>query len=198
MAADAVALADALGIDRFHLLGLSLGGAIAQEVALAAAERVQTLTLVVTFGRAGAWGRELSRLWGARVMETPRERHVDELLLLNFSEDFYEDPARVEYIRGTALANPHPQAPEAFARQLDASSRHDALERLPSLAMPVHVIGGAHDILVPVWKSEEVAAAIPGARLSIMEGAPHGLAIERAPEFNELALGFIAEHVHEN
>ncbi len=60
--------------------------------------------------------------------------------------------------------------------------------------MPVHVIGGERDILVPVWKSRELAELIPGARLTILERAPHGLTMERALEFNELTLGFLAEH----
>ncbi len=60
--------------------------------------------------------------------------------------------------------------------------------------MPVHVIGAEHDILLPVWKSREVAELIPGARLSVIEGAPHGLQLERAQEFNDAVLGFIAEH----
>lgn len=194
MAADGLALADELGLESFHLLGVSMGGAIAQEMALGAAERVRTLTLAVTFAAGGNWARALSRVWGARVREMPRERHIDELLLLNLSEEFYENEAAVEYARGLMLQNPNPQDPESFARQLDASSRHDARHRLPTLAMPVHVIGGEYDILVPVWKSKELAEVIPDAKLTVLERAPHGLSMERAMEFNQLVLDFIAEH----
>jgi 3-oxoadipate enol-lactonase len=91
------------------------------------------------------------------------------------------------------LQNPHPQPPEAFARQLAASSRHDARDRLGSLSLPVHVIGSEHDILVPVWKARELAELIPGARLTVIENAPHGANVERAEEFNRLVLDFIAE-----
>jgi 3-oxoadipate enol-lactonase len=194
MARDALDLADALELDTFHLLGLSLGGAIAQEMALAAPGRIRTLTLTVTFASSGGWGRLLSETWGARALETPRERWIDKLLLLNLSEELFEDPGAVDFARNLMLQNPHPQPPEAFARQLAAGSRHDARDRLPSLSMPVHVIGGERDILVPVWKSEEVAELIPGAKLTIIERAPHGLNLERAQEYNELVLGFIAEH----
>lgn len=194
MARDALDLADAIGLESFHLLGVSMGGAIAQEIALAAPDRVRTLTLTSTFARAGAWGRLLSQTWGARVREAPRERHVDELLLLNLSEELFEDPAKVEFARSLMLNNPHPQDPEAFCRQLDASSRHDTLDQLSSLSMPTHVIGGERDILVPVWKSKEIAELIPGAKLTVLEKAPHGLNFERAQEYNELVLAFIAEH----
>jgi 3-oxoadipate enol-lactonase len=99
----------------------------------------------------------------------------------------------VEFIRTAMLNNPHPQPPEAFARQLAASSRHDARDRLGSLTMPTQVIGGECDILVPVWKSKEVASLIPGSKLTILPGAPHGLSVERAEEFNALVLDFIRE-----
>lgn len=194
MAADALALADHLELETFNLLGISMGGAIAQEMALAAPERVRTLTLVVTFPRGGAWAHSLSRVWSARVREMPRERHIDELLLLNLSEEFFENEAAVQFARDLSLQNPHPQDPEGFARQLEASSHHDASDRLPSLEMPVHVIGGERDILVPVWKSEELAELIPGAKLTVLERAPHGLSMERAEEFNGIALDFVTEH----
>ena len=124
----------------------------------------------------------------------PPERHIDELLLMNLSEEFYENAEAVRYIRNMMLQNPHPQDPEGFARQLAASSRHDTTDRLGGLSMPVQVIGGEHDILVPVWKSEELAGLIDGAKLTVLPKAPHGLPLERAQEFNDLVLGFIAEH----
>jgi pimeloyl-ACP methyl ester carboxylesterase len=193
MAQDALGLADALGLERFHLLGLSMGGAIAQELALAAPERVRTLTLAVTYARAGAWARRNGELWTARAKSMSREERVDELMLLTMSEDFFEDDARVEWLRNAILGNPHPQPVEAFARQLAASRRHDAAGRLGSLSMPVHVIGAERDLLVPVWKSQQLAELIPGARLTVIAGAPHGANLERADEFNEAVLGFIAE-----
>nr|MDQ3587631.1 alpha/beta hydrolase [Actinomycetota bacterium] len=186
MAADALALADGLGLDRFHLLGVSTGGAIAQEVALAEPDRVRTLTLGVTFPRGGAWAQKLSESWGARRLKQSREEHIDELLLLNLSEGFYEIEGAVDYVRGMMLADPNPQPPEAFVRQLRASSRHDARDRLGSLKMPTHVIGGEHDILVPVWKSRELTELIPGAKLTVIGGSPHGANLERAEEFNRL------------
>jgi pimeloyl-ACP methyl ester carboxylesterase len=193
MARDALALADALELDSFHLLGVSMGGAIAQELALAAPERVRTLTLAVTFPAGGAWALKLSEVWAERVTKVSREAHVDELMLLTFSERFFENEQGVTWMRGMMLQNPHPQPPEAFIRQLEACGRHDARERLPSLRVPTHVIGAEHDILVPVWKSRELAELIPGAQLTVLPGSPHGANVERAEEFNARVLDFIAE-----
>jgi len=193
MAQDTLALADALELDSFHLLGVSMGGTIAQEMALAAPERIRTLTLVVTFAAGGRWSRTLSDLWSARVQRMSREERIDELMLLCFSEEFYENAEGVAWLRGMMLQNPHPQPADAFARQLDAVSRHDAKDRLGTLEMPTHVIGAEHDILVPVWKSRQLAELIPGAQLTVLDACPHGLNVERAEEFNRAVLDFIAE-----
>jgi 3-oxoadipate enol-lactonase len=193
MAQDALALADVLGLDSFHLLGVSMGGAIAQEMALAAPGRVRTLTLAVTFAAGGRWARTLSAVWAARIQRMSHEERVDELMLLNMSEAFFENAEGVAFLRDVMLQNPNPQPADAFARQLDASSRHDVRDRLAEIAVPTHVIGAEYDILIPVWKSREVAALIPGARLTVLDACPHGLNVERAEEFNRAVLDFIAE-----
>jgi len=193
MARDALGLADELELDSFHLLGVSMGGAIAQEVALQSPDRIRTLTLAVTFPAGGAYASRLAEVWSARVAAITREQHVDELMLMNHSEGFYDHPEMVEFIRTAMLNNPHPQPPEAFARQIAACGRHDTRDRLGSLSMPVHVIGGEHDILVPVWKSREIAERIPGSKLTVLPAAPHGLSVERADEFNAAVLEFIRE-----
>jgi 3-oxoadipate enol-lactonase len=191
MAQDTLALADALELESFHLVGVSMGGAIAQEVALATPDRVRTLTLAMTWPRGGAWAAKLSELWSARVERMSREERVDELMLLTLSEDFFENADGVAWLRDVMLQNPHPQSADAFARQLDASSRQDTRERLGRLAMPTHVIGAEHDILVPVWKSRELAELIPGAQLSVIDSGPHGANLECAEEFNRLVLDFL-------
>jgi pimeloyl-ACP methyl ester carboxylesterase len=193
MARDALALADELELDRFHLVGISMGGAIAQEIALQAPERVLTLTLAVTFPAGSTYARKLSEVWGCRVRQISHEQHVDELMLLNHSEEFFENADMVEFIRAAMVNNPHRQSPEGFCRQLAACGRHDTRERLGSLTVPTHVIGGEHDLLVPVWKSRELAELIPGAKLTVLANAPHGLSLERADEFNAAVLGFIRE-----
>jgi len=192
MARDTLALADGLGLERFHLVGMSMGGTIAQEVALAAPERVRTLTLVVTFAWGGRWARDFARLWGRIAAQLTDEEHLDWLLLQAVSEEFYENEQALGYVRNMMLANPFPQPRDAFIRQLDATSRHDTRDRLGTLPMPLHVIGAGHDLLVPPWKSEEIATLVPGAQLTIVPRAPHGLNLERAEEFNALVADFIA------
>ena len=191
MAEDAIALADELGLESFHLLGLSMGGMIAQELALAHPERVKTLTLAVTYGGAGRYGIRKGELWAADAAHKSREELVDELLILTMSEQFFENEQGVSFMRQLMLDHPHPQQPEGFARQLAAASSHEARDRLGALRMPVHIIGAEHDVLVPVWKSEELAELIPDAKLTVIPKAPHGVNVERADEFNSAVLEFL-------
>jgi pimeloyl-ACP methyl ester carboxylesterase len=191
MARDALALADHLELDTYHLVGMSMGGAIAQEMALIAPQRLRTLTLVVTFAGGGNWALERSRLWGEIRGLLDHETHLDWLLLYGMSEQFYESPERIAYSKQLMRANPHPQPAEAFQRQLDASGRHETRDRLGTISAPTHVIGSEHDTLVPVWKSKEIAELIPGADYSVVPGAPHAVNMERAEEFNELVLGWL-------
>ena len=193
MAADTLGLADALGLDSFHVLGASLGGAIAQHLALAAPERVRTLTLAVSWAGSGAYAREKTRLWASERRLRSREEWLDSLLLATVSEEFYENPEMVAFVKQVMLSNEHPQEPEGFVRQSDASSRHDLRGRLAGLTMPVHVISGAHDILLPRWKQEELAAEFPGATLTVIERGSHALQLETPQEFNAAVLDFIAD-----
>jgi pimeloyl-ACP methyl ester carboxylesterase len=191
MARDALALADHLELDTFHLLGMSMGGAIAQEMALLAPERLRTLTLVVTFAGGGDWAAERARLWSEIRGLIDHETHLDWLLLFGMSEDFYASPERIEYSKQLMRANPYPQSVEAFQRQVEASGRHETRDRLGQISVPTHVIGAERDTLVPIWKSKEIADLIPGADYSVMAGAPHALNMERAEEFNELVLAWL-------
>lgn len=193
MAADTLALADELGLDTFHLLGLSMGGAISQQIALRAPERVRTLTLVVTWGGSGPYGQARSELIGRQVERMSPEELVDFLMLQTLSEEFYADPDSVVWLRGMILRNPHPQTSEAFLRQFDACGRHDVRDRLGELEMPTHVIGAGHDVMVPPWKSTELADLIPGATLTMLDRAPHLVNIETAERFNQAVLGFLSE-----
>ena len=194
MAADTFALADHLELDTFHLLGLSMGGAIAQTMALDQPDRIRTLTLCVTWGGSGPYGEARTRVVGAQVERMSREELVDFLMLQGMSEDFYANPDSVAWLRRMMLRNPNPQPPEAFLRQLDACGRFDVRDRLGQIQIPTHVIGAEHDVMVPPWKSTELAELIPGAELTMLERAPHMVNIEVSERFNGAVLDYLASH----
>src|SRR3954454_22583030 len=192
MAQDVLALADHLELESFHLLGVSLGGMASQHVALTAPERVRTLTLAVTHGGVGRAGRLRGHLLGSYARHLPLEDRVDNLLYLCYTEAFFENDAMYEFVRKTLLENPYPQPPEAFARQAAAGANQDVPDRLHELTMPVHVIGAERDLMIPVWKSRELAALIPGAKLTIVEEQGHGVMWEAAERFNSAVTEFLA------
>lgn len=192
MAGDVIALADHLGLDTFHLVGISLGGMISQHVALDHPERVRTLTLAFTHGGSGRYGELRGELLGAMMRGLTREQRIDQLMLLCYTEAFFENREAFEWLRNALLEHPHPQDPDGFARQAAAGGRHEVRDRLRELRMPVHVIGARRDILIPVWKSQELAELIPGAKLTVMEDVGHGAMWEQAENFNRSVLSFLA------
>jgi pimeloyl-ACP methyl ester carboxylesterase len=121
-----------------------------------------------------------------------REDRVDQLMLLCYTEAFFENKEAAGFLRNALLEHPHPQEPDGFARQALAGGRHDVRDRLGELAMPVHVIGAARDILIPVWKSVELAELIPGAKLTVIDDVGHGVMWERAEDFNRIVLEFLS------
>ena len=189
MAGDVLAVVDHIGLDSFHLVGLSMGGAIAQHVALTAPERVRTLSLIVTYAYGDA---DRARLWGEMLPKMSREWRLDFLLMMVHSQEFAQGDF-LPVIRQAMLDYPYQQEVEAFIRQLEAASRHDVRDRIGTLRMPVQVIGAEQDWMVPVWKSKELAALIPGADLAILDGAGHAVNIERADELNRRILQFVSK-----
>ena len=194
MADDTLAVVDELGVGDFHLLGVSMGGAISQQVALKVPERVRTLTLCVTWPGSGRYSQAHSRLLADQYRRMSHEEQVEFLMLQGMTEKFYENADTVAWLKRMILSNPNPQDTEGFVRQLEACGRHDVRDRLGELSMPAHVIGAEHDVMVPPWKSAELAELIPGAKLTMLEGAAHLVNIEDADRFNASVLAFLAEH----
>ncbi len=195
MADDTVGLLDALGIERAHVLGVSMGGMIAQELALNYPGRVRTLQLHCTYARADGWTRARLATARAERIALPREDAIRSNFFWLFARETYnERPEFVEAILHTALAHPHPQSLVGFVRQAEACLAHDTVERLAALRCPTLVGAAAEDILVPPRFSREIAAHVPGAEFRMIEGAGHVYFWERPDAFNALCLEFLAAH----
>ena len=177
MAADTVGLLEALDIPAAHIVGASMGGFIAQLVALNHPERVLTLTSIMS----GPNGEEHVQPTpeGRAVLlipapETPQQRIEvgvwAKKTLLGPEDPFDEAYERQRIERAVERA----YNPAGFVRQLQAiAAAPGRLERLRSLRVPTLVVHGAADVLVPVENGRNVASAIPGARLVEIEGMGH-------------------------
>jgi pimeloyl-ACP methyl ester carboxylesterase len=193
MAADTVGLMDALGIDRAHVLGVSMGGMIAQELALGRPDRVRSLQLHCTLGRPDGYLRaqlDLARIQRRKL--TREEALLVGHLWLFAPATYNERPEFIEMIQQSALANPYPMTLTGFERQCDAVQTHDALDRLGAIRCPTLVSVADQDILVPPRFSRVLAERIPGATFSLVEGAGHGYFWERPEVFNGMCLDFLA------
>jgi aminoacrylate hydrolase len=193
MAADVRAVADAEGIESFHLVGHSMGGVIAQEVALTARSRVLSLGLLCTFlrGRQGAamspalFATAMRSRLGTRRMR--RHAFVEMVMPTEYLATTDRDMlcARLGELFGRDLAD----SPAILMRQLRAMSRFDASARLASLAgMPTLVLSAAHDRIARPEYGRALAAAIPGARYVEVPDAGHAVTIQSAAAVNEFLL----------
>jgi pimeloyl-ACP methyl ester carboxylesterase len=193
MAEDTVGLLDALGVECPHVIGVSMGGMIAQEVALNHPGRVRSLQLHCTYARPDRYMLALMDSWRMVRAKTTLEEWLRTVALWLFSPRTYADrPDFVEMVIQTGLANPHPFTLTGFLRQGDAVRGHDALDRLPALTCPTLVSVAEDDVLVPPRFAREVATATPGAELRVIEGAGHAYFWERADVFNTMCLEFLA------
>lgn len=193
MADDTVALLDHLGIPAAHVLGVSMGGMIAQTLAITHPEHVLTLTSVMSTPspRLGAPTQEASAVLFAPPATSRSEavaRNIDGNRVIGspayeFDEDWHREVAGESYDRG--------HDPAGVARQLMAiHASGDRTEALRSLAVPTLVVHGAEDPLVQLEGGQATAEAVPGATLIVIPGMGHDLPREVWPQI----LDAVAEH----
>lgn len=192
MADDTAGLLDHLGIERAHMVGLSMGGMIAQEFALKYPERVNALVLATTAAGPHPWATHVLGTM-LRLAEEGASRETLTALRLSwlFTDRFFENHELVKLALDTMLANPHAQPVYANARQFAAARQHDARDRLGGITARTLVLVGRQDILLPVRLSEELAAGIPNAELVVLDGGGHAFLVEIADRFNQAVLDFL-------
>ena len=192
LADDAAALLEALAIPRAHVLGVSMGGMIAQELALRRPELVERLVLIATHCglRRARGSRDIYRAW-LRWLGRPwqLEAHLAYLL---FSRDLAtSDPARwADFVRMVSGA---PATRWASFKQLLAIQGHDTWDRLPEIRARTLVIAGERDLMVPPENADILAARIPGARLVKLAGASHAILRERVDDLVQIIPPFLDE-----
>jgi 3-oxoadipate enol-lactonase len=193
MADDAAALLARLGLGRAHVLGVSLGGMIAQEIALRHPGCVDRLVLACTSPGGEVSVRPSPEVLAAfaRAHGGDLEQEIRRTIPFLYTERYRrERPEEIEAFVRRRLAKP--VSAEAQAAQLAAARGHAAGERLREISARTLVITGTADRIVPPVNSRRIAERIPRARLVLLEGAPHRLFAENADEFNREVLAFLA------
>ncbi len=196
LADDAAALLDALGIDIAHVYGVSLGGMIAQDLALRHPEMVRSLILgATTPGGANAVPAEPEALSALLDLgDADNGAAGAGLLEVLFSPEYLTDHGS-EWLERFQSAADYPATPsETYTAQLLAGAGHDTYDRLPDIAAPTLVIHGTDDPLFPVDNGRTLAERIPGAELFLLEGARHGYLMERQADADAAVLEFLRAH----
>lgn len=194
---DVIALLDALKVDRVHLVGTSFGGFVGVHLAARHPERAASLVaMTITEAltdemRAGA-AALLEASQSAAAGGDPAALR-DLIVPSTFSEDYIrENGVRFEAQRAAAAMLP-PSYYSGVSGLLAALDNVDLRPLLPLIQCPTLVIGGEADRTFPVGHSRAVAAAIPRAQLIVMQGAPHGLVVERAAEVAAIIRDFLQQ-----
>jgi pimeloyl-ACP methyl ester carboxylesterase len=195
LADDTAALLHALGIEQAHILGVSFGGFVAQEFALAYPEATRTLSLCCTgFGGPNHVAPSMETM--TAVLSTDgfnTEARIRRNLLPAFSPDFVRNhPDEVEELIKLRLANPIVE--EAYRSQLKAGLGFNAEFRVGAIKAPTLVLSGEADAIVPVQNSRNLVERIPGAQLQLVEGGSHLFFIEQPDEFNRIVVEFLTRN----
>jgi pimeloyl-ACP methyl ester carboxylesterase len=174
LAEDAVTLLDALGIESAHVVGISMGGMVAQELVLNHPERVRTLVLGCSFpggAEARMTEQEVVGQIAEAVLSGDAERATRVGYEIMIAPEFAADPANFETY--STVASQYPAPVTTLMGQLSAIIAHDTSERLATIAAPTLVIHGTADRLLDCANGELLARLIPGAHLELLEGAGH-------------------------
>ena len=174
MAADTAGLLDALEIESAHVLGISMGGMIAQELALAHPEKLRSLTIGCSYcGGEGSQLMDPADFQGLveAMGSGDRQRVYRAMYELNLSPTFRADESR--YGEFTEMAEALPAARETIGLQVQAITAHDSRDRLSDIAIPTLVIHGTVDRILGYPNGPLIASLIPGARLETYEDVGH-------------------------
>jgi 3-oxoadipate enol-lactonase len=196
LAEDVIGLMDHLRIDKAHMLGESLGGIVAQEVAILFPHRLMKLVLANTSPGTGVGMQihpELMEAYGGDSASTDFDatkvdigKAMRAMISLSFNSRLYRlamGIAATLYVRTAGLSG--------MAEQIKAISNHSTLDRLHLIQSPTLVMVGTRDRIVPPAMSEILVGRIPGARLVKIDNGPHALNVEMRRRFNAEVLAFL-------
>jgi pimeloyl-ACP methyl ester carboxylesterase len=194
LADDAAGLMDALEIQKAHLLGVSMGGMVAQEMALRHPDRVDRLILTGTFARTDAKRHMLLQHWrDLSRAGAPIEVMIRERLLWTLQDETLEQTDLIESMISRFMEDGEPLTQEVYAQQCDACLQHDTADRLRGIEHPTLVICGRRDQITPPALHRELADEIPNAHLVTIAYGGHLVMVESAERFNLTVLQFLSE-----
>lgn len=194
MAQDTRSLLDHLNIENAHILGLSMGGYIAQEFAINWPQRVNKLILISTHYGGPDYMEATEDLWEEilDVSGLSLEEAYRKGVRYAVTSDFFEsNQSTVDKLVQMRLENPQP--PDAFQRQFAAASNFASKERLDQIKAKTLVIAGQKDRIVPLKLARSLHQELPNSQIKIINNAAHLVHIEQPEEVNSAILKFLGD-----
>lgn len=194
MADDTAALLDALDIKKAHVIGVSMGGVIAQALALRHPDKVKGLVLCSTTAQVPPHSRFALGMMADALVKGNITNEIHDMMMLawTFSDRMFASPDMMKRMLAGASSGRIRPSPENMVRQLKAGSQFDSTLRLGEIKTPTVVIHGNEDILFPISYGKELAGGIPGAKFIELQGAAHTAYIEAADRFVPAVMAFLA------
>ena len=191
LADDTLQMMDLLGVQQAHVVGRSMGGAVAQHMALRAPDRVLSLALCASFARLDPLGRRvLANMREAlewRNSWSDHARHsVQNFVSAAFFNEQLEQVAAIERLIGGET-----RLPACYSRQNEACQQHDTLADLGRIPQRTLVMAGECDPICSLTATRALAAGLPNVRTEIFAGASHFFLMEQPAKFNRLLLDWL-------
>jgi pimeloyl-ACP methyl ester carboxylesterase len=189
-------LLGAIGVERAHVAGVSLGAAVATHLAARHPGRVRTLSLHSAWDKTDAYLRAMLRMWRslAQASDTVADAVIEGIFPLCFTPEMYVQrpefvDALVDFVRGRPV-----QPLEAFLSQTEAVLAHDASSVLASIGVPTLITFGAHDIVTSTRFAEPLTTGIADSELVVFDHLSHAGLHEDPEAFNTATLEFLGRH----
>lgn len=192
LADDAKALVNELDITNFHLIGVSMGGMIAQEYALNYPQDLKSVTLACTYAAPGPFCSRMFSMWEEMAQKVSVPFVMRDVTLWAFTVPFFSEQPEMAAEFEAEMAGLD-MSVEAYLSQLNVIQKHDTTDRIAQLTVPTMVLAGREDILIPTRLSRELHDLVPGSDWTTVPGG-HACLWESPDPFNDAIITFTRAH----